>query len=295
MTLQSMTGFGRADGATGALTWVWEARSVNGRGLDVRLRLPPGSDALEPRVRERCAKRFQRGNIQLNLTVKRASGSAQIRLNQAALAQVAEAVRQASALCDAEPARLDGLLAIKGVLETVEVEDSEEARAKEAALIEASLDVGLDALAAARSAEGRRLEAILRAQLTRVAELVAAAEASPARTPDAIRLRLAEQVGKLLNEASQLDPARLYAEAALIASKADIEEELKRLTSHVAAVHDLLVKGGAIGRQLEFLAQEFNREANTLCAKSADTEITRIGLGLKLVIDQMREQVQNIE
>jgi uncharacterized protein (TIGR00255 family) len=292
-----MTGFARGDGGLEGLTWAWEVRSVNGRGLDVRLRLPPGYEALEPRVREACTKRFLRGNLQVSLNLRRSAGAAEIRLNEMALAQVMKAVERGEEIVrgSARPS-LEALLQIKGVLEIAEPDDSEEAQQRRVAAMTQSLEAVLGKLGEARAAEGARLGAVLSDQMQRIASLAKAAESSPAREPAAIAKRLSEQVGRLIQDGgAQLDEGRLYQEAALIAARADIEEELKRLASHVAAVGDLLVKGGPVGRQLDFLAQELNREANTLCSKSNDVELTRIGLALKLVIDQMREQVQNVE
>ena len=295
MPLQSMTGFARTDGVFEGTSWTWEVRSVNGRSLDVRVRLAPGHDALEARVREACAKRFQRGNIQVGLTVKRIGGETEIRLNEAALGQVLEISRRAAEIAKASPPKLDALLSIRGVLEVAEPEESTDAAAARLAAMQASLEEALDGLAAARAAEGQRLLVVLAEQLDRVALHAQTAASSPARTPDAIGKRLGEQVQRLLKESSQLDQTRLHQEAVLLAARADIEEEVQRLGSHLAAARSLLEQGGAVGRRFDFLAQEFNREANTLCSKANDPEITHAGLALKVVIDQMREQVQNIE
>jgi uncharacterized protein (TIGR00255 family) len=295
MPLHSMTGFARTDGVIERTSWTWEVRSVNGRSLDVRVRLAPGYEALEPRVREVCAKAFQRGNIQVGLTVKRIGGETEVRLNEAAFNQVLEISRRAAEIAKVAPPKLDSLLAIRGVLEVAEPEESADAAARRTAAMQASLEQAIDGLAAARAAEGQRLLAVLSEQLDRIALHTRTAATSPARTPEAIGKRLAEQVQRLLKDTSQLDPARLHQEAALLAAKADIEEEIQRLGSHLTAARALLEQGGAVGRQFDFLAQEFNREANTLCSKANDPEITRAGLALKVVIDQMREQVQNIE
>jgi uncharacterized protein (TIGR00255 family) len=295
MPIQSMTGFARADGADARTSWTWEVRSVNGRGLDVRARLAPGYDALDARVREACAKRFQRGNIQVNLAVKRAGGETEVRLNEAALRQVLEISRRAAEIARVSPAKLDALLNIRGVLEVAEPEEGAEAGAARLVAMEATLNTALDALKAARAAEGERLQAVLREQIERIGQLTETAARSPARTPEAIGKRLREQVQRLLQETSQLDPARLHQEAAILAARVDIEEELQRLGSHIAAAQALLAQGTSVGRQFDFLAQEFNREANTLCSKANAPEITTAGLALKVVIDQMREQVQNIE
>lgn len=295
MSLKSMTGFGRADGAIGATAWTWEARSVNGRGLDLRLRLPPGADALEPRVREAVARRFVRGNISISLQVSREAGNTEIRLNEAALEQVLKAAEHIQHLTGCERPRAEGLLALKGVLETVEpIEDEATLQARHDAMI-ASLDEALGDLAAARAAEGERLSTVLAAHIDEIERLVAEVTTSPARTPDAVAARLAEQVKRLMDTTTTLDPERLHQEAVLIATRADVEEELQRLKAHIAAARELFQADGPAGRKFDFLTQEFNREANTLCSKANASDISRAGLALKTVIDQMREQVQNIE
>jgi uncharacterized protein (TIGR00255 family) len=295
MSIKSMTGFARADGALGPVSWHWEVRSVNGRGLDVRLRLPPGYEALEARVREAVAKCISRGSLTVNLNVKRTEGATQIRLNEAALRQVLAAVDSLRAMTDVAAPRAEALLNIKGVLEAVEPEESEiETQARCDAML-ASLDAALDAMVRSRQAEGDRLKAVVLQQLEAIERLVAVVEASPTRAPEAIRQRLKEQIARLLDTGVGLDEGRLYQEAAILATRADVEEELKRLTAHIAGARELVASRVPAGRRLDFLAQEFNREANTLCSKASDPETTRAGLELKAVIDQMREQVQNIE
>jgi uncharacterized protein (TIGR00255 family) len=295
MTIKSMTGFARADGAAGSTSWHWELRSVNGRGLDLRLRLPPGFEGLEPRVREAATKRLVRGSLSINLNVKRSEGVSQIRLNEPALRQVLAALDKLQAMANVEAPRAEGLLGIRGVLEFVEADEGEEAARARAEAMLASLGQALESLVAARAGEGRRLEAVIVEQLVSIEKLVEAVQRSPARTPEAIRQRLKEQLNRLLEPGVPLDETRLYQEAALLATRADVEEELKRLAAHIAGARELLASGEPAGRRLDFLAQEFNREANTLCSKANDAETTRAGLELKAVIDQMREQVQNIE
>ena len=295
MSIKSMTGFARTDGATGNVSWHWELRSVNGRGLDLRLRLPTGSELLEPQVREAAARHLTRGSVTISLNAETRGGVQEIRLNELALRQVLKATDRIRQLTDAAPPRADGLMAVKGVLEVAErTESAEEAAARIHAMLE-SLEQGLRSLVQARAAEGARLKAVLAASLDEIARLLELVEASPARQPAAIEARLKEQLAKLLDGANMLDPARLHQEAVLLATRADVEEELKRLRAHIAAARELLDEPGAVGRKLDFLAQEFNREANTLCSKANDVDITRAGLALKTVIDQMREQVQNIE
>jgi uncharacterized protein (TIGR00255 family) len=241
------------------------------------------------------ARYLTRGSVTINLSAESQDGTQRLRLNEAALLQVIEATRRIRELTEAAAPRADGLVAIKGVLEVVEkAETQEEADARAAAML-ASLEEALAALVAARAAEGTRLKAVLSEHLAQIERLVAQVEASPARLPAAIEARLKEQIERLLDGPSSLDPQRLHQEAVLLATRADVEEELKRLRSHIGAAYELLAEPGAVGRKLDFLAQEFNREANTLCSKANDVEITRAGLALKTVIDQMREQVQNIE
>jgi uncharacterized protein (TIGR00255 family) len=295
MPLRSMTAFARADGAGGGAVWHWEVRTVNGRGLDLRLRLPAGQEALEGRVRELCAERITRGSVAIGLNLQREAARQQVKLNESVLLEVAEAARRAAALVETAAPRLDGILAIKGVLEVVEPEESaEEAEARQQSMLN-SLDQALSEIIRGREQEGARLKIAMESHLRRIEQLVAEAEVNPFRSPERIEQRLAEQVHRLLQAGPGLDPQRLHQEAVLLAVKADIAEELQRLTSHIAAARELLDAEGPVGRKLDFLAQEFNREANTLCSKASDPELTRTGLALKATIDQMREQVQNIE
>lgn len=294
MPLHSMTGFARADGTAAGYRWTWEIRSVNGKGLDLRFRLPPGFERLDAPAREQAAARITRGNIQATLTVV-GETPARIRINEDVLGEVLSVMQQIAAKIEAQPPTLDGILAIRGVVESAETEMSDETRAALDADILSGLDDTLADLVAMRANEGQAIGIVLYARLAEVAKLTRAAEASPARTPEAIQARLAEQVATLLDAAPALDPDRLHQEAVLLATKADIREEIDRLDAHVAAAADLLKKGGPIGRRLDFLAQEFNRETNTLCAKSNDRTITAIGLDLKAIVDQLREQIQNLE
>ena len=295
MTIKSMTGFARSDGALGPISWHWEIRSVNGRGLDLRLRLPPGHEGLEVRIREAVGRRITRGSLSINLNVKRSEGETRLKLNEAALAQVLAALDGLAARLATAPPQPEALLAIKGVLEVVEPEESEaELQARNATML-AGLSEALEATVKAREAEGRHLSAIVLDQVAAIERLVARVAASPSRSPEAVRERLKEQVERLIETGAPLDEGRLYQEAAMLATRADVEEELKRLGAHIASARELIASDAPAGRRLDFLAQEFNREANTLCAKSNAPETTRAGLELKAVIDQMREQVQNIE
>jgi uncharacterized protein (TIGR00255 family) len=295
MTIKSMTGFARTAGASGPVGWHWELRSVNGRGLDIRLRVPPGFEGLEPRIREAVAKRVSRGSLTVNLNIKRTHGQTEIRLNEIALKQVLAAIETLRDTAGVGPPSAEALLNVRGVLEMVEPEESEAEAAQRAEAMLAGLDAALDGMVSARADEGAHLRAVVGRQLVDIERLVDGVERSPSRTPAAIRQRLKEQVGRLMEAGATLDETRLYQEAALLAARADVEEELKRLTAHVAAARVLLDSKEPAGRRLDFLAQEFNREANTLCSKAYDAETTRAGLELKALIDQMREQVQNIE
>ena len=296
MTISSMTGFAGADGSADGLSWIWEARRVNGRGLDVRLRLPPGYDALEIPARDAVAKRFARGNVSLSLSIEKQQANGAIRLNEQVLADVIKAADRVSALSGAARPDAAQLLMIKGVLETSDqtLEDAV-ARAAREKTITQSLEAALDKLAEARRAEGARLGDIIRDQIGQIDQLAASVRASPSRAPEAVMSRLKDAIGRLVDATAALDDHRLHQEAVLIATRADVEEELQRLSAHVAATRDILVERGAVGRKLDFLAQEFNREANTLCSKANAVDITRLGLQLKTVIDQFREQVQNVE
>jgi uncharacterized protein (TIGR00255 family) len=295
MALNSMTGFAREDGSAAGQRWTWELRSVNGKGLDVRLRLPPGLERLEIPARERAGKRLTRGNCNFTLSIQREQAAAALKINEPALLAVLDAMKLIAARIEAAPPTLDGILAIKGVVEAADAEESEETRAALDAAVLAGLDRALGALADARAREGRATAEVLRGHIDSIERLARAAEACPARRPEAIRDRLAEQVRALLDTVPVLDPQRLHQEAILIATRADIREELDRLFAHVDEGRRLIDAGGPIGRRLDFLAQEFNREANTLCSKANDRELTAIGLDLKTVVDQLREQIQNIE
>ncbi len=295
MPINSMTGFSRADGALGQTSWHWELKSVNGRGLDVRCRMPQGLESLEQKVRAAVGGALTRGNCQISLNLVREQRTGTIKINQNVLDAVLSAAEELSGKFAAEPPTLDGLLGLKGVIEIAEPEESDEERKALTNALLASLDAALAELGAARAEEGSKLHTLLTDQVDQVANFTDQARQSPARSPEAIKARLNEQVEKLLESSSTLDPDRLHQEAVLLAAKADIQEELDRLDAHVVAARDLLAGPGPHGRKLDFLTQEFNREANTLCSKANDTSVTAIGLEMKAVIDQMKEQVQNIE
>jgi uncharacterized protein (TIGR00255 family) len=295
MTLSSMTGFARADRALNGARWTWELKTVNARGLDVRVRVPAGLDDLEARARAAISERITRGTCQAGLNITREGLVPRLQVNEAVLQSVESALAVLKTRIDATPPSLDGLLGIRGLVDVIEPSLDPEAQTAELSAIMATLAVALDGLEATRVGEGAALHAVLRQRLDRIDELARAADALPARQPEAIRTRLAEQITALLGTAPSLDSDRLHQEALILASKADVREELDRLAAHVQAARELLREGRAVGRRLDFLCQEFSRETNTLCAKSNDVALTAIGLELKAVVEQFREQVQNVE
>lgn len=290
-----MTGFARASGASGAWSWAFELKSVNAKGLDLRLRLPPGFDRIESETRARLSRALARGTCFATLAAQREGTALQARVNAPVLAAIVEAARAVATQSGLAPPTLDGLLAIRGVVDIVERGDDEPAVAAACAGALASVDEAITALLAARRAEGAALGAILGERLDAIAASTLAADQSPARRPEAIALRLAQSVAALLEAGRGFDENRLYQEAVLLAAKADIREELDRLRTHVEAAREMIRGGGPVGRRLDFLSQELAREANTLCAKSNDVTLTAIGLELKAQIEQFREQIQNIE
>jgi uncharacterized protein (TIGR00255 family) len=295
MALSSMTGFARGHGVSGSYAWAWEIKSVNGKGLDVRLRLPSGWDAIEAPVRARAAERLARGSIQAILTVERSGVTPVVRINAAVLDAILATLRQLAPRIEAAPASLDGLLSLKGVMEVADLEENEDDRRSAEAAAIAGFAEAVAALSEMRQREGAALARILKSRLEEIAALAHRAEQAPGRRVEAIRARLAEQVATLLAQSDRFDPDRLHQEAILLATKADVREELDRLATHVAQALQLIDGNGAVGRRLDFLAQELNREANTLCAKANDVELTNIGLELKAAVEQFREQVQNVE
>lgn len=294
MNLQSMTGFARSAREGDLASLAWEMRSVNGKGLDLRLRLPPGFERLEQSCKQAAQKRFSRGNIQATLSLSRSAATAQPVVNEAFLADVAGLAQRLQEQFGAAPATADGLLSLRGVLDVPDVASGPEHEEIDAAILDA-FEEGLQALETSRREEGDALGALLSSHVDAIETLADRAEADGARDPAAIRERLAAQVKLLMEAAPALDEQRLHMEAAFLATKADIREEIDRLKTHVASARALIASGGAVGRRLDFLAQEFNRESNTLCSKSNASSVTAIGLELKAVVDQFREQVQNLE
>ena len=293
MTLASMTGFARTDGAVPGLSWAWELRSVNGRSLDVRLRLPPGLEALDPALREEATRTLRRGNVSATLTIKREE-RARLAVDPAVLDEVLRlALDVAARIPGAPPPRAEALLAMPGVLRAAAPDDA--ASEPGVAAVKAGFTQALAALQASRLAEGARLLAALVTQLDEVAHLHAQAAGQAADQPAMQRARMMDSLTALLRGNPGLPEDRIAAEVALLATRSDVREELDRLSAHLDAAHALLQDGAAIGRRFDFLVQEFGREVNTLCSKSASIPLTATGLRLKAVIEQIREQVQNVE
>jgi len=295
MSLASMTGFARAEGANDALSWTWELKSVNGRNLDVRARLPNGFDELDGALRVAAGKKLQRGHLSAGLQVTRAAAGQEVRLNEEVLAKLLEVARGQEGAPGTAPARLDGLLAMRGVVEIVEPRESGGAADDLNVAILQTFDDALDHLSQSRAAEGARIETVLRGLIDEIATLAESAAVRAAERSQGARERLMEQIGDLVGEAPALSEERLAQEVAVLLVRADVTEEIDRIAAHVAAARDLLGEGGAVGRRFDFLCQEFGREANTVCSKAGDVALSQIGIDLKVAIDRLREQVQNIE
>ena len=290
-----MTGFARTSGHRPPWGWAWELKAVNAKGLDVRLRLPPGFDRIEAEARAKLTGGLARGTIYATLTAVREAISPQVRINTDILGSLVEAVANLPDNPNMRLASLDGLLAIRGVIEVTDAADDEGILAEAAAAALLGLEAALKDLVQARRAEGAALQAVLTERAERIAALTQAAEDCPGRKVEAVKARLAQSIALLIDASPALDPVRLHQEALLLAAKADVREELDRLKAHVAAARELLASDAPAGRKLDFLAQEFAREANTLCSKSNDPALTSIGMELRVEIEQFREQVQNIE
>ncbi|MBN9064714.1 MAG: YicC family protein [Rhizobiales bacterium 65-9] len=295
MSLFSMTGFARVVESAAAGRIVWELKSVNGKSLDIRLRAPPGLDDLAEEARRRIGAVLKRGTCFASLAVQREERPPVVTVNEELLGRLVEVAGRYAGRSGLAPPALDGLLAVRGVVEIAEAREDDAAEAAFRGDALKALDSAVAALAAARREEGRALDDILALRLSDIARLTDEAERSPARRPEAVRRRLAEQVAALLDSGRELDPNRLHQEAVLLASRADIREELDRLKAHVEAARALIASGGAVGRRLDFLAQEMAREANTLSAKANDIALNATGLELKTIVEQFREQVQNVE
>jgi len=298
LTVASMTGFARATGEQGPWKWAWEVKSVNARSLDVRFRTPPGHDRVEMAGREAVSKLFKRGSFNLSLSVQRTdSGQDErpMRINRELLDQlVAEASRYGGRVAD-EPPRIETLMTVRGVVEPIETVEDEEHLTARMALMQKTLQEALANLDAARREEGDRLKKVLGTQLRELVGLREKAASADAMRPQKIVEKLKAQIAELLADTKGLTEDRLHQEVALMVAKGDIREELDRLDAHIASARELLEADDAVGRRLDFLCQEMMREGNTLCSKSSDVELTRVGLAIKATIEQFREQVQNVE
>jgi len=296
MAIASMTGFARLDGAWQEYRWVWEVKSVNGKGLDVRMRLPQGVESIDIPARALMAEHLTRGNVNCVLTFDRVNANAGVYVNNQVLDSLVDAAKAAAERHGLKKPRIEELLELRGVIEVKDTTLTEEQVAERDSILLAGLAEALRGVVTMRRSEGARMAAVLQDEIRTIGELVALARAVPSQQPGAMRERLHKQISDLLSGSSvPIDPDRLSQEAAYMAVKADVREELDRLGAHVLAATELLDSGGPAGRKLDFLAQEFGREANTVCSKSSDSALSRIGLDLKAVIDQLREQVANIE
>jgi uncharacterized protein (TIGR00255 family) len=294
--LASMTGFARSQGESGTTSWIWELRSVNGRGLDIKLRLPAGLDALEPALRDAAAKVLRRGNVSGTLTMKREAATG-LTADPVALERVKDlAIALADEIPGALPPRAELLLALPGVMRAVSAQDGpEDLQAELRSSMQAGFAEALAGLAAARAAEGAKLAQIAAALLDEILSLHGEASAAASTQPALHKARLMAQLAELLAASPALPEDKIAQEVALLATRSDVREELDRLAAHLSAARDLLAEATGVGRKLDFLMQEFNREVNTLCSKSSSLPLTGIGLKLKAAVEQLREQVQNIE
>lgn len=295
MTIKSMTGFGRADGSHADWRWHWELKTVNSRGLDVRMRLPQGFESIEQDLRSAVQARLKRGAVQVFINVDRERSGADIRINTEIATHLMSELDRLADDIGVDMPSLDTVLTLRGVVEAADVAETEEETEARLMAVEGSFIKALDGLIASRGEEGGKLATVLESVLLEIESLVKRAGEVAASAPENLRARLEEQVKELLADRADMPEERIIQEVALLAGKADVREEIDRLNAHISQARDLLANGDAVGRKLDFLAQEFNREANTLCSKSSDTELTRIGLDLKAAIEQLREQVQNVE
>lgn len=295
MALQSMTGFARSLGHIDGFSWSWELRSVNAKGMDVRLRLPPGFEGLETKARKCLQRHFRRGTLQVSLSIIQAASNTIAQINHDAVHSLINAARGLQTEIGGNLPTAAELLSIRGVVEFVEPPLDDNMRDERDALLLSSLEEAAEKLLKERINEGRSIVSLLKEQVDAILELHKKIDSNPARTPEAIKKQLEAQVAKVVQSVDTMDEARLYQEVAILAAKADLQEELDRLVVHLGTARDLLKGEGPVGRQLDFIAQEFNRECNTICSKSNSAEVTSLGLDMKLIIDKFREQLQNME
>ncbi|WP_417318122.1 YicC/YloC family endoribonuclease [Emcibacter sp.] len=295
MTLSSMTGFARTQGQWENYSWVWEIRSVNGRGLDIRCRIPSGFEAMDQTVRGHLKKHIARGSLNVNLQMHRESEEVQVKVNQNALDQLVQIVVDTSSHNHLPQPDIANLMSVRDLVQIIEGEEDEDFRKARDKAIEESFLEAIAALKENRLQEGAATTSMLEKIIADIEGGVKEATKIAAGQPDLIRQKFMEKVSALLDDSKGLDPDRIAQEVTILATKADIKEELDRLVAHIEAARKLLVITEPVGRKMDFLSQEFNREANTLCSKSSDITLTQIGLSLKAAIDQLKEQVQNVE
>jgi len=295
MTLSSMTGFGRAEGHYKHYSWVWEIRSVNGKGLDVRMRIPPGLDAFDQFIKTTIKKEITRGSINVLLQLSKEETDTDVKVNEAALDKLIGVAKKASVDHDLPMPSLDSLLSIRDVVEIIPTEDNENQISERNDILKKSFIEALSELKSSREEEGLATRKMLSDVIDQVENLLNQAEKIANNQPSLLKEKFEEKVSALFDNKQGIDKDRLAQEIVLLATKADTKEETDRLRAHIASARTMLDAKGTIGRKMDFLTQEFNREANTLCSKSSDITLTNIGLSLKTAIDQIREQVQNVE
>lgn len=295
MTLSSMTGFGRAQGQFENHTWVWEIRSVNGKGLDVRMRIPPGLDAFDQFVKTTLKAELSRGNVNVSLQLQKDNKEADVKINEQALDKLISAAKDAAKKHDLPMPSIDSLLAIRDIVEVTDMEDGEDFLKEVDEALKASFKEAVEAIKKSRSDEGAATFKMLSDILNDVECLLKEGEEIASKQPGALKQKFEEKVSALFDNKQGVDEERIVQEIVILATKADVKEETDRLHAHIDSARKLMDESGPVGRKLDFLTQEFNRETNTLCSKSSDITLTNIGLSLKTAIDQFREQVQNVE
>ncbi len=290
-----MTGFARIAGSWQDYHWTWEIKSVNGRNLDVRCRTPQGLDAVEQMARKALKDNIARGSVNINLQMSRDTDSSAFKVNQDMLDTLVEVATTTAMKNHLPQPGLDALMAVRDVIQYVEAEEDDATiKARDHALMTSFAET-IAAFRASRDTEGAAMQEVITGLVDEIKRLVKQADKLAQGLPDLIKKRYMDKVTALLDDTSGIDPDRIAQEVVLLATKADIREEIDRLYAHIEAARAHINTNGQIGRKLDFLTQEFNREANTLCSKAADIRLTDIGLSLKTTIDQFREQVQNIE
>ncbi len=295
MTLSSMTGFGRAQGQIENYSWVWEIRSVNGKAMDVRMRIPSGLDAFDQHIKTTLSKVFSRGSINVSLQLQKDSSEVDVKVNEGALDKLINIAKQASQKHDLPMPSIDALLAIRDVVEISTMEEDAQKIINRDQQLKLSLEDAIAALKKSREEEGAATYIMLKNILDEIERLLKEGEKIAAKQPELLKNKFLAKVNALISDIKGFDQDRVTQEVVILATKADVKEETDRLVAHIASAKKLLKQKGPVGRKLDFLTQEFNREANTLCSKSTDIKLSNIGLSLKTAIDQFREQIQNVE